>query len=72
MSKVEKVKITRVEVIDDLGRQYLAYPESVELSFQDGGRTLKVFVKGYSNENHGAHRAESGHVLGEIMRRRRP
>lgn len=41
------VPITRVEVIDDEGRQFVRWDiPKVELSFQDGGRTLKVFLKG--------------------------
>lgn len=39
--------VTRFEVIDDSmgGRVYTRRPCAVELSYQDGGRTLKVFVK---------------------------
>jgi hypothetical protein len=41
-------EVTRFEVIDhrlDMkGRVLVAWPCSVELSYQDGGRTLKVFV----------------------------
>ena len=41
--------IDRVEVVDQEGRQYVkgsiyGTPVKVELSIQDGGRTLKVFV----------------------------
>jgi len=38
-------KVTRVEVIDETGRVYTKWNCSVELSYQDDGRTLKVFVK---------------------------
>lgn len=38
-------KITRVEIIDDTGRVYSKWGVSIELDFQDQGRTLKVFVK---------------------------
>ena len=38
-------KITRVEVVDETGRVYSKWDCSVELSYQDDGRTLKVFVK---------------------------
>lgn len=48
--------VTRFEVIDHrepfgaigvkTGRVYVANPCAVELSYQDGGRTLKVFVNG--------------------------
>jgi hypothetical protein len=38
-------KVTRFEVIDEHGRAY-TYPYcKVELSYQDDGRTLKVFIK---------------------------
>jgi hypothetical protein len=38
-------KVTRFEVIDEHGRAY-TYPYcNVELSYQDDGRTLKVFIK---------------------------
>jgi hypothetical protein len=46
--------ITRVELIDhqvkDPGRQYVRYAAKgnrfdIELSYQDDGRTLKIFVK---------------------------
>lgn len=43
-------KVDRFEVIDDTGRAYVkgsiyGSPVKVELSYQDDGRTLKVFVK---------------------------
>lgn len=39
-------KVTRVEVIDENGRSYTNWNEQnkVELSLQDDGRTLKVFI----------------------------
>jgi hypothetical protein len=40
-------KVTRVEVIDQDGRSYVHWDDNntkVELSFQDDGRTLKVFI----------------------------
>lgn len=39
-------KLTRVEVIDQDGRSYVNWDDTnkVELSFQDDGRTLKVFI----------------------------
>lgn len=40
--------VTRFEVIDENGRVYVAKDCKVELSYQDDGRTLKVFIK---NEN---------------------
>ena len=39
--------ITRVEVIDPTGRVFVRnydYPVYIQESFQDGGRTLKIFV----------------------------
>ncbi len=36
--------VTRFEVIDESGRVYTRWECSLALSFQDGGRTLKVFV----------------------------
>lgn len=38
-------RVTRVEVVDETGRVYSKWDCSVELSYQDDGRTLKVFVK---------------------------
>lgn len=38
-------KVTRVEVVDETGRVYSQWNCSVELSYQDDNRTLKVFVK---------------------------
>jgi hypothetical protein len=41
-------KVTRFEVIDEKGRAYVRHhdrPVQIELSYQDDGRTLKVFVK---------------------------
>ena len=39
-------KITRVEVIDKKGRSYTKYclKNAVEISIQDDGRTLKIFI----------------------------
>lgn len=42
--------VDRLEVIDETGRAYVkgsiyGSPVEVELSYQDDGRTLKVFVK---------------------------
>jgi hypothetical protein len=38
-------KVTRFEVIDENGRAYTQRDCKVELSYQDDGRTLKVFIK---------------------------
>ena len=37
--------VDRVEVIDSTGRAYTNRNTNVELSFQDEGKTLKVFLK---------------------------
>lgn len=39
-------RITRLEVIDENGRSYVSWEDDNDVSwqFQDGGRTLKVFV----------------------------
>ncbi len=44
-------KITRFEVIDETGRLLVKYGVSVELSFQDNNRTLKVFLTDRGNAN---------------------
>ena len=38
-------KVTRFEVIDETGRVIVKHGVSVELSYQDDGKTLKVFLK---------------------------
>lgn len=39
-------KVTRLEVIDGDGRSYTNWKvESLEFSYQDDGRTLKIFVR---------------------------
>lgn len=49
-------QVTRFEVIDhrhgapSVGRVFVAWGCSVELSYQDDGRTLKVFVEGQAGE----------------------
>ncbi len=46
---IDTKNITRVEVIDDTGRAYSSWNnEAVELSVQDDGRTLKIFI--YKND----------------------
>lgn len=37
--------VTRFEVIDEYGRRYTEHYCKVELSYQDDGRTLKIFIK---------------------------
>jgi len=46
-SGMYRTDFTRVEVIDEQGRSYVKYlsdSQTVTLSVQDGGRTLKVFI----------------------------
>ena len=43
---VDLNRATRVEVVDDDGRSYMEYnAEAVQVSIQDDGKTLKVFLK---------------------------
>jgi hypothetical protein len=43
--------VTRVEVIDNTGRAYSKWNvKDVQLSFQDGDKTLKIFLKNTPNE----------------------
>lgn len=37
--------ITRLEVIDETGRQYVRHNVFLQFSVQDDGKTLKVFVQ---------------------------
>ena len=45
-----KSKVTRVEVIDEYGRRYTKHNCKVELSYQDDGRTLKVFINSLNKQ----------------------
>lgn len=42
--------VDRFEVIDSQGRIYVKYDVSIELSYQDGDKTLKVFVEDMKND----------------------
>ena len=44
-------KLTRFEVIDENGRAYTEYYCKVELSYQDDGRTLKVFINSLNKQD---------------------
>ena len=45
-------KVTRVEVIDNTGRAYMEYNAAdVQVSFQDDGKTLKVFLKNLNKKD---------------------
>ena len=48
---VEHPNLTRIEVIDETGRAYVRRAVSVTLSYQDDGRTLKLFVKERAKKN---------------------
>ncbi len=44
--------VTRLEVIDSTGRAYTQWDvKDVQLSFQDEGRTLKIFLKNEEKTN---------------------
>ena len=40
--------VSRFEVIDETGRLIVKYGVSVELLYQDDGKTLKVFLKDHA------------------------
>jgi hypothetical protein len=42
---MKNLKNIRLEVIDNSGRSYVKLGVDVEFSFQDDGKTLKLFVK---------------------------
>lgn len=44
-------KVTRFEVIDENGRAYTKHNSNVELSYQDDGRTLKVFINSLNKQD---------------------
>lgn len=55
IEKPETSKVDRFEVIDETGRAYVkgsiyGTPVKVELSYQDDGRTLKVFINAIKGE----------------------
>lgn len=45
LKKSRKEKPNRLEVIDKNGRMYVNMNCTFELNYQDGGKTLKIFVK---------------------------
>lgn len=49
--KDDNSKVTRLEVIDEKGRLLTKWDCSVELSYQDDNRTLKIFVKSKDKTN---------------------
>lgn len=62
-------KVTRFEVIDASGRTFTAWGCAVELSYQDDGRTLKVFV---SENPHAPKSPEPGWLAPVLDRVRAP
>jgi hypothetical protein len=44
-------KVTRFEVIDESGRVYTKHNCTIELSYQDDGRTLKVFINSLNKQD---------------------
>jgi hypothetical protein len=56
--------VTRFEVIDETGRAYVRHGVKTELSYQDGGRTLKVFVSPVGKE-WGSEKAPEGQTFDE-------
>lgn len=46
----DPARVSRVEVIDETGRAFSRWRCSIELSYQDQGRTLKVFVSPSAGE----------------------
>jgi len=53
--EIKTDKITRLEVIDGSGRAYIKHgADEVQLSLEDDGQTLKVFVYGTAHESWGS------------------
>ena len=48
---IEKTDITRVEIIDETGRVFSRWNQNVTLSYQDEGRTLKIFIESKKCKN---------------------
>ena len=46
LSQSQSNQLTRVEIIDKKGRSYVNWNKNnkIELSYQDSGRTLKIFI----------------------------
>lgn len=50
--QVDTTQVTRVEVIDENGREYTNYHcNTVQVSFQDDNKTIKVFLKNNKDAN---------------------
>jgi len=48
---VKDQTVTRFEVIDENGRVYTKHNCTIELSYQDDSRTLKVFIKSLNKQD---------------------
>ena len=46
LSQLQNNQVNRVEIIDKKGRSYVNWNKNnkIELSYQDSGRTLKIFI----------------------------
>lgn len=46
LSQLQNNQLNRVEIIDKKGRSYVNWNKNnkIELSYQDSGRTLKIFI----------------------------
>lgn len=46
LSQLQNNQLNRVEIIDKKGRSYVNWDKNnrIELSYQDSGRTLKIFI----------------------------
>jgi hypothetical protein len=53
-------KVTRFEVIDDLGRVLVRYGIRIELHLQDDDRTLKVFLTSKNKSTDGQQETNNG------------
>jgi hypothetical protein len=52
--RIRDKNINRFEVIDETGRVIVRHGVSVELNYQDDGKTLKVFLKDIKLRGHHA------------------
>jgi hypothetical protein len=50
--RIRDKNINRFEVIDETGRVIVRHGVSVELNYQDDGKTLKVFLKDIKLRGH--------------------
>jgi hypothetical protein len=41
---IETHKINRIEVISENGREFVVYVDTADISIQDEGKTMKIFV----------------------------